>query len=100
MPNDYCPVSLVYDPTFKQDCLPCCSPKDKLALDPDYYPQNYVPHEEEQETPLLIDNLVNPPEMPQKEKRGRRMKERRQKMRKKKMAEKTQQRHRQTGDNR
>ena len=31
VPNDYCPASLVYDPTFKQDLLPHCSLKEKLA---------------------------------------------------------------------
>ena len=65
VPNDFCPTSLVYDPTFKQDPLPCCSPKEKLALDPNYYPPNYVP--EEEDAPLLIDNLVIQPKKSLKE---------------------------------
>ena len=53
------PVSPVYDPTFKQDPLPYCGPKEKQAHDPNYYPSNYV-HEEE-DAPLLVDNLITPP---------------------------------------
>ena len=64
MPNDYCPASSVYDPTFKQDPLPYCGSKEKLALDPNYYPPNYVP---EEDAPLLVDNLVAPPDDPIKE---------------------------------
>ena len=50
--NDYHPTSPVYDPKFKQDPLPHYSPKEKLALDPNYYPPNYVPDEEV--TPLFL----------------------------------------------
>ena len=34
VPNDYCPASLVYDPTYKQDLLSHCCPKKKQALLP------------------------------------------------------------------
>ena len=54
----YCPPSPVCDPTSKQDPLPCYIPKEKLALDSNYYPKGYIPKEEE--TPLLVNNLINP----------------------------------------
>ena len=60
MPNDGCPASLVYDPTFKQDPLPHYCPEEKLAMDPDYYPCNYV-LEEDNNAPSLVINLVPPP---------------------------------------
>ena len=66
MPNDYQHSNLVYDPTFKQDPLPHCSPNEKLDLDPNYYPPNYVPNEKE-DAPLLIGNLISPPENTPKE---------------------------------
>ena len=40
--------------------LPHCDPKMKQALDPNYYPLNYVPKQEE-DAPTLVDNLVTPP---------------------------------------
>ena len=59
--KDYCPSSPVYDPTFKQDPLYHCTPKEKMALDPNYYPQGYIPEEQEKDdAPLLMNNLVNP----------------------------------------
>ena len=60
--NDYHPTSPVYDHTFKQDPLPYYTPKKKLALDPDYYHQDYDPNEDREDTPLLVNNLVSPPE--------------------------------------
>ena len=63
--KDYHPPSPVYDPIFKQDPLPHCSPKEKQALDPNYYPPNYVP--EEEDAPILVDNLVALPVNPIKE---------------------------------
>ena len=49
-------------------------PKEKLALDPNYYPPNYVP--EEEDAPLIVDNLVTPPEKVLKEEsRGQEEKE-------------------------
>ena len=61
VPNDYYPTSPVYDPTFKQDPLPSLTPKEKLALNPNYYPKGYIP-EEKEEAPLLVSNLIDPPE--------------------------------------
>ena len=59
--KDCCPYSPVYDPTFKQDPLPHCIPEEKMALDPNYYLQGYVPEEQEKDdAPLLMNNLVNP----------------------------------------
>ena len=52
----------MYNPTFKQDPLPCCTPKEKMALDLNYYPQGYIPEKQEEEAPLLVNDLVNPPE--------------------------------------
>ena len=34
------PLASVYNPTFKQDPLPCLTALEMLALDPDYYPPN------------------------------------------------------------
>ena len=62
MPNDYYPVSQVYDLTYKQDPLPSCGPKEKQVLDPNYYPLNYVP--EEEDAPLLVHSLIAPPTSP------------------------------------
>ena len=59
------PTSLLYDPTFKQDPLPYYTPKEKLAMDLDYYPPNYIP-EEEDSAPSLVNNLVPPPVEEQK----------------------------------
>ena len=54
----------MFDPTFKQDPLPNCTPKEKMALDPNYYPQGYIPEEQEKDdTPLLVNNLITPLEM-------------------------------------
>ena len=64
VPNDYCPTSPVKDPTYKQDPLLHCDPKQKQALDPNYYPPNYVL--EEEDAPLLVDNLVALPASPMK----------------------------------
>ena len=47
VPNDYYPASPDYDPNYKQDLLPHCGPKEKQALDPNYYPPNCVPEEED-----------------------------------------------------
>ena len=58
--KDYCPSRPMYDPTFKQDPLPHCTPKEKLTFDPNYYPQGYIPKEEEAR--LLVNNLVTSPE--------------------------------------
>ena len=90
VPNDYYPPSPVYDPMFKQDPLPHLTTKKKLALDPNYYPKVYI-LEKEEETPLLVNNLIDPPEKntsvdPQpKKKKGR--KKRRQKTKKRRMEE-------------
>ena len=72
VPKGYCPTIPIYEPTFKQDSVLHSSPKEKLALDPDYYLQNYVlnDEEEEEDTSLLIANLVNPPENTLKEEKG------------------------------
>ena len=75
MPSDYHPNSPVYDPTFKQNPLSHCSPKEKLVLDPDYHPQNYVPNEEGEDTTLLIDDLVSIPKNAPKEDKGEKSKE-------------------------
>ena len=40
--------------------LPHCTLKEKLALDLSYYPKGYIPAEEE--APLLVNSLINPPE--------------------------------------
>ena len=37
---------------------------------PRLLPPNYAPNKEEEDTPLLIDNLVNPPENAPKEEKG------------------------------
>ena len=59
--KDYCSSSPVYDPMFKQDSLPHFTPKEKVALYPNYYPQGYIPEEQEKDdAPLLMINLVNP----------------------------------------
>ena len=34
------------------------TPEKKLALDPNYYPPNYAPGQEEDSTPSLMNNLV------------------------------------------
>ena len=47
VPNDYHPLSSIYDPTHKEDNLPISDPKMKQALVPDYYPPNYVPKQGE-----------------------------------------------------
>ena len=49
----------MYDPTFKQDPLPSCNAKEKFALDPNYYPQGYISEEQEEEAPILVNDLVN-----------------------------------------
>ena len=72
--NDYCASSLVYDSTFKQELLPCLTPKEKLALDPDYYPPKYV-QEEEDNAPFPVNNLVPPPVRDQKKNSERTNKE-------------------------
>ena len=59
--KDYFPSSPVYDPIFKQDPLPCCTPKEKMALDPNYYPQGYIP-EEQDDALLLVKNEITLPE--------------------------------------
>ena len=66
--KDYCPSSPLYDPTFKQDPLPHCTPKVKMTLDPNYYLPRYIPDEHKKDNaPLLVNNLVNPLEKtPQK----------------------------------
>ena len=59
--KDNCPSSPVYDPTFKQDPLPCHTPTEMMALDPNYYPPGYIPDEQEKDdAPLLVNNVVNP----------------------------------------
>ena len=60
VPNDYHPTSPVYDAIFKQDPLPQYTPKEKLAMDPDRYPPNYI-LEEEDSAPSLVNNLMPPP---------------------------------------
>ena len=68
VPNDYHPTRPVYYPIFKQDPLPHHTPKEKMALDPNYYPPGYIPEEQEKDDiPLLVNNLVSPPKRtPQK----------------------------------
>ena len=44
--SDYHPFTPICDPTFKQDPLLQCTPKEMLALDPKYNPQNYDPIKE------------------------------------------------------
>ena len=58
VPNDYYPATPDYDPTYKQDPLPYCGCKEKQALDPNYYPSNYV--SEEEDAQLFVDNLIVP----------------------------------------
>ena len=49
------------NPTFKQDPLPHCTPKEKMALDSNYYPHGYIPEEQEKyDAPLLVNNLITP----------------------------------------
>ena len=62
--NDCCSASPVYDPTYKQDPLPHCGVKEKQALNPNHYPPKYVP--EEEDAPLLVDNLIALPASPLK----------------------------------
>ena len=57
----------MYDSTFKQDPLAHYTLKDKLALDPNYYLQNYNPIEEREDVPLLVNNLVTLTETAQSE---------------------------------
>ena len=53
----------MYDPTFKQDPLPHCTPKEKMALDPNYYPRGYIPEEHKKDdAQLLVNNLLTLPE--------------------------------------
>ena len=59
VPNDYHSLSPIYDPPQKEDALPICSSKMKLALDPNYYQQNYMPKQED--APTIVNNLVAPP---------------------------------------
>ena len=42
-PEDYFPPSPIYDPNHNKYALPHCDSKMKQALDPNYYPLNYVP---------------------------------------------------------
>ena len=65
VPKDYHPTSPVYYPSFKQDPLPHSTPKETLAMDPDYYPPNYI-CEEEDSSLSLVNNLVPPPVEDQK----------------------------------
>ena len=59
VPKDYFPPIPIYDPTNKEDTLPHCDPEMKQALDPNYYPLNYVPKQEE-DASTLVHNLVSP----------------------------------------
>ena len=60
--EDYCPSEPEYDPTQEAEAMPKFTPKMKLALDPNYYPPNYVPGQEEDSVPSLVSNLVPPPD--------------------------------------
>ena len=53
---DYDPTSPVCNPDQKKDALPSLSPQEKIELDPNYYPSNYLPKQED--TPTLVNNLV------------------------------------------
>ena len=56
IPEEYFPLSPIYDPINKEDALPLCDPEIKQALDPNYYALNYVPKQED--GPTLVENLV------------------------------------------
>ena len=57
------PLAQCMNSRFIQDPLPHCTPNEKRALDPNYYPPGYIPEEQEKDdVPLLVDNLVNPME--------------------------------------
>ena len=56
--NDYYPASPVYDCTYKQGPLPHCGPREKQALNPNYYPSHYV---QEEKHASLVDSLITPP---------------------------------------
>ena len=43
VPEDYFPLSPIYDSKNKEDTIPHYDPKMKEALDPNYYPLSYVP---------------------------------------------------------
>ena len=57
VPVDCFPPGPIYDLTNKEDALPHCDPKMKQALDPNYYPPNYVARQEE-DAPTLVDNII------------------------------------------
>ena len=75
--------------------MPKFTPKMKLALDPSYYPPNYIPTQEEDSTPSLVNNLVTPPDKLEDQERNNGTKTRMERGQKKKknMEENTQQRH-------
>ena len=54
-------------PHWNRTPLPHCTPNEKLALDPNYYPQNYDPIEKREDAPLLVNNFGTPPETAQSE---------------------------------
>ena len=61
VPNDYYSSSPVYDPYIQTIPPPHCTPKQKMALDPNYYTPGYIPEEQEKDdAPLLVTNLVDP----------------------------------------
>ena len=53
---DYNPLNLIYDLDQEEEVLLKLTPKEKLDLDPKYYPQNYMPKQED--APTLVDDLV------------------------------------------
>ena len=56
-PDSYYPPSPIYNPDDKSDPSPPCTMEEKKVLDPDCYPNNYIPNNEE--VPLiLVNNLV------------------------------------------
>ena len=55
--NDVEHVSSINDPTHREDALPTCDPKTKQALDPNYYPLNYMP-KQGVDASILLNNLV------------------------------------------
>ena len=53
--NDY-PPNHIYDPHHEEEVLPCLSPQQKIKLDPNYYPPNYIP--ELEDAPILTNSLI------------------------------------------
>ena len=58
--EDCIPSEPEYDPTQEAKTMPKFTPEINLALDPKYYPSNYVPGQEEDSVSCLVNNLVPP----------------------------------------